>query len=592
MKDLKSFFTLILLVIGLTYSSTAQPAFTRVIEGDIVNTASDSRSVNFVDVNQDGWEDVFISNGPSSGQNNLLYLNDEGQGFTTVTDDPIVMDNGKSDGATFADVDNDGDLDAMVVTWHGQRNFFFRNNGDGSFTDETDAAPAMGGSYSETASWGDFDQDGFVDLLVTNSEGNFRNQLYQNEAGGTFSLVIGQQWLLQADLSRCVSWTDYDLDGDPDLFITNENNAKNDLLRNDGEGQFTPITAGSIVQSTRSSMSASWGDIDHDGDPDLFVANAGYYQEMNNQLFINEGDGTFTEITSGDAVTDGGCSYGSAFADVDNDGDLDLLVANGFCNNNLEDRLYVNDGTGSFTYAPDALPDMPERCSFGAAFGDLDQDGFLDLVIANCRNATGQAQPPNTYYHNDGNDNHWLTLRLEGTQSNRSAIGAKVRVKANINGSDRWQVREISAQSGYCGQNSLIVHFGLGDATLVDSLLVEWPSGQESVLTQQGVDTQLYLLEDINNHTQETTQSLPFQWTCSPNPVKESLHIDFQWNGVKPGVDCQLTLIDTLGRVVAKRSIEGNETSISLDFGRQPEGTYQVVLRFEELIDTRQIIKL
>ena len=199
MKDLKSFFTLILLVIGLTYSSTAQPAFTRVIEGDIVNTASDSRSVNFVDVNQDGWEDVFISNGPSSGQNNLLYLNDEGQGFTTVTDDPIVMDNGKSDGATFADVDNDGDLDAMVVTWHGQRNFFFRNNGDGSFTDETDAAPAMGGSYSETASWGDFDQDGFVDLLVTNSEGNFRNQLYQNEAGGTFSLVIGQQWLLQAD---------------------------------------------------------------------------------------------------------------------------------------------------------------------------------------------------------------------------------------------------------------------------------------------------------------------------------------------------------------------------------------------------------
>ena len=110
-------------------------------------------------------------------------------------------------------------------------------------------------------------------------------------------------------------------------------------------------------------MSASWGDIDHDGDPDLFVANAGYYQEMNNQLFINEGDGTFTEITSGDAVTDGGCSYGSAFADVDNDGDLDLLVANGFCNNNLEDRLYVNDGTGSFTYAPDALPDMPERCS-------------------------------------------------------------------------------------------------------------------------------------------------------------------------------------------------------------------------------------
>ncbi len=592
MKDPKNSLILILLAAFLSHELSAQPAFTRILEGDLVNTASDSRSVNFVDVNNDGWEDVFISNGPSAGQNNMLYLNNEGQGFTTIIDDDIVLDNGKSDGASFADVDNDGDLDAVVVTWHGQRNFFFRNNGDGTFTDETDAAPAVGGTYSETASWGDYDQDGYVDLMVTNSDGSYRNQLYHNEIDGSFSLVSGQEWLIQADLSRCVSWTDFDLDGDLDLFITNENNAANDLLRNDGDGQFTPITEGSIVQTTRSSMSASWGDIDNDGDLDVFIANAGYFQEVNNQLFRNDGDGTFTEITTGDPVTDGGCSYGSAFADADNDGDLDLLVTNGFCNNHLEDRLYINDGQGGFTYFPAALPDIPERCSFGAAFGDIDRDGFLDLVIANCKNNTGQPQQPNSYYHNDGNNNHWLTVRLEGTQSNRSAIGAKVRVKATINGNEVWQIREITAQSGYCGQNSLMAHFGLGDAAIVDSIWVQWPSGQESILAQQPVDDQLNLLEDISSGLSERSPDFSIEWTCNPNPVKEELLVSFQWpTTVKPG-RCQLILMDSLGRMMYQKSFSDHQEALTVDLHNYVSGRYQVILRYEGLIDSRQIIKL
>lgn len=592
MIQTKRFFVFAILSLLLLPRPEAQPSFTRVTVGDIVNTPSDSRSVNFVDVNNDGWEDVFISNGPSTGQDNMLYLNNGDQSFTTQTDDPIVMDNGKSDGATFADVDNDGDLDAFVVTWHGQRNFFYRNNGDGTFMDENTVTPATGGTHSETASWGDYDGDGWVDLFVTNSYNNLRNQLFHNDTDGDFSLVTGQNWLTQSDPSRCVSWTDYDLDGDLDLFVSNEGTTANDFLRNDGNGLFTPITNVSIVQSMLPSMSASWADIDNDGDFDLFIANAGYYQEKNNQLFRNNADGTFTEITVGDAIGDGGCSYGSSFADADNDGDLDLLVANGFCNSHLEDRLYENDGNGVFTYVPDALPDMSARCSFGAAFGDVNNDGFMDLAIANCKNTSSTPQPANTFYLNDGNENHWLKVKLEGTESNRSAIGAKVKVKAQINGNAVWQIREISAQTGYCGQNSLIAHFGLGEATIVDSLLVFWPSGQQSLVIQQAVDVQLNLLEGFTDQVRDRATLFPLEWNCSPNPVQDVLQIDLKWPKNQPAGPLHLSVIDSLGRIVDKQWVKENTNTFKIPMEAYPAGNYRVVLRMNGDIDSRLIVKL
>lgn len=478
----------------LSSTGWAQIHFIKVEQGPVVEQSSDSRSVNFVDVNNDGWEDLFISNGPSSGQHNFLYINQGDGTFTSLTDDPIVQDGAKSDGATFADIDNDGDLDAYVVTWYGQQNYFYRNEGDGSFLLDKDPVLTTNGTYSETASWGDVNNDGWLDLFLTNSEGKSkRNQLFLNQNGKGFKPTETPANQTNT-LSRSVNWIDVNKDGKSDLFITNEGKSPNELYLNSGKAPFFLSTQNAIWDELpKGSMSASWGDVDNDGDLDLFLANAGYYKEVNNELLLNDGKGNFTRKVDSGLSNDGGCSYGSAFGDFDNDGDLDLMIANGFCKSKLQNWLYQNDGKGNFTRLSSALPDMASYCSFGLAWGDVNNDGFLDLAIANCKNGKNAPQPVNDLYLNKGNNNHWLKIKLEGTVSNRSAVGATIRVKTKKGG---WQMRQINTQSGYCGQNSMILHFGLGASQKVKKLEVIWPSGNKTTLRNQKADQLLSLVEE------------------------------------------------------------------------------------------------
>ena len=553
-------------------SLCAQSLFTQITTGPVVTTPSDSRSVNWADVNGDGFEDLFISNGPSGGQNNALYLNQGDGTFQAVTNDPIVQDGSPSDGATFADIDNDGDLDAFVVTWYGVPNYFYRNNG-ATFTHIPNAVTGNIGTYSETAAWGDYDNDGFVDVYLTNSDGDKRNMLYRNKGDDSFERITTGAWVTETDLSRCVNWVDYDNDGDSDLFVTNESNQANDLFRNDDNGSFTKIAAAPLTTSLRGSMSASWGDVDNDGDFDVVVANAGYFQAQNNQLFINN-NGNFTEVTGEPLVTDGGCSYGTAFGDVDNDGDLDLAVANGYCNGAIVNFLYLNDGEGNFARATTETLSTP--CSFGLAFGDYDNDGFLDLAIATCKNATASPQPPNLLYRNNGNGNKWLKIKLEGVVSNRAAIGAKVRIKTDAG----WQLRDISAQSGYNGQNSLIAHFGLGGANSVDSLTIEWPSGIRQHLTQVAANQQLFVVEE--DATSVKAPSLFQQFTVHPNPAGSTLQLQGNLEQALPKL--QISLMDTTGKVVYQEvlsEIPSGAFSHGFDLKKSgiPDGLYQLVLR-------------
>ncbi len=484
---------LVILSLAVTKSWT-QSQFTKVKQGPLVEQPSDSRSVNFVDVNNDGWEDLFISNGPSSGQHNFLYINQGDGTFTSLTDDPIVTDGAKSDGATFADIDNDGDLDAYVVTWYGQQNYFYRNEGNGSFLLDKDSVLTTNGTYSETASWGDVNNDGWLDLFLTNSEGKPKqNQLFLNQNGKSFKSTTTPANQSNT-LSRSVNWIDINKDGKSDLFITNEGKSPNELYLNTGKAPFFLSEQSAIWNELPTgSMSASWGDVDNDGDLDLFLANAGYYQEIDNQLLLNDGKGNLSLNANSGLSKDGGCSYGSAFGDFDNDGDLDLIVANGFCKSKLENWLYQNDGKGNFTKIASALPDMSSYCSFGLAWGDINNDGFLDLAIANCQNGKNQVQPANDLYLNNGNDNHWLKIKLEGTVSNRSAVGATIRV---LTKRGKWQMRYINTQSGYCGQNSLIAHFGVGSEKRIKKIKVLWPSGKKTILRNQKTDQQLHVLED------------------------------------------------------------------------------------------------
>lgn len=452
----------------------------------LTSESEDNWSVAWVDFNNDDFEDVFVTNYDVNEPNTLFKNNGDGT-FSEVTNaGDLTTDLGGSVSSTWGDYDNDGNIDVFISNNIGAVNALYHNNGDETFTKITTGDIANYSGYCHNASWGDYDNDGYLDLFVSEYFPTKFNLLYHNNGDGTFTLATNNPISQEASYSIGATWGDYDNDGDLDLFIPNTNNQVNSLYRNDGNGAFTKITTGDIVADETSSVGSSWGDYNNDGYLDLFVANA---SDQNNLLYENNGDGTFTKITTGPVVNDGGHSHGSAWGDLDNDGDLDLMVTNDQGGNNF---FYTNDGNGNFEKLDNILnTDLSN--SFGTAFGDYDNDGDLDLYVANHSNEQ------NDFYTNSkGSCNGWTCFNLLGTQSNSSAIGAKVKVKATINGNPVWQLREITGQSGggAGGQNSLKVLFGLGDATIVDSVMIQWPSGVVEYLTNVGINNCVDVVEE------------------------------------------------------------------------------------------------
>ncbi len=278
------------------------------------------------------------------------------------------------------------------------------------------------------------------------------------------------------------SWGDFDNDGSLDLFVANYQGGPNFLYHNDGAGSFTKIITGRIVTDGSGSTGCAWGDYDNDGLLDLFVANNNLNSpgEKHNFLYHNDGNGAFTRVTGpgvGSIVTDLAEGWDCAWADYDNDGYLDLFVSNAA---GLHNALYQNNGDGTFTKITRGSL-VNDRAGIGfsqgsrnCSWGDYDNDGFLDLFV-------GNKDARNNLYRNNGNSHAWIKFKLVGTASNSSAIGAKVRVKAvlnrNLNPDPAWQLREISGGGSSGSQSGLLPHFGLGDAAIAETVRIEWPSG-------------------------------------------------------------------------------------------------------------------
>jgi enediyne biosynthesis protein E4 len=552
------------------FAALSLPAqtFTKIIADPVVNAPGDSRCVNWVDVNNDGLPDLFISNGPQGGQNNMLYINN-GTGFTSVSNDTIVKDSQPSDGATWADSDNDGDIDAYVVNWYNTSNLFYSNDGAGTFTKMPGTVNTSGG-YCETASWGDFDNDGLPDLYVTNSAGVNKNLLFHNDGNNAFTKITSGDVVNDVFDSRSVNWTDIDSDGDLDLFVTNESGQNENIYRNDGAGIFTKLTTGALLTAGGNTMSSSWADYDNDGDLDIFLANDG----SSNGLYRNDGNFVFIKIT-GDTVSNTNAhSFSGAWSDIDNDGDLDLFVTNAFSTTTLQlNFLYLNNGNGSFIRVGNTSPATDLDWSYGCAFGDYDNDGFEDLAVATVRFSGTDRN--DLLYHNDGNSNCWITMRLTGAIANKSAIGTKVRVKATINGVPVWQMREISSQTSYCGQNDLRAHFGLGNAPVIDSIRVEWLGGAPETFANVGCN-QFVTIVQGQGMTGIKKNELKNLVTLFPNPAQSRLEIKF--TGKLEGTLVNYEITDAKGTLVLSGVLQNN----SIDIEKLPPGNYVLELKSTE----------
>lgn len=556
--------------------------FTR-ISTPASSDATYSTGCSWGDYNNDGYPDLFVCN---TAGNNLLYRNNGIGGFTRITSGAIVNDGGTTNAAVWGDYNNDGYLDLYVsnrgssfpITAPAQQNFLYKNDGppNYTFTKITTQPPANDANYTWSSSWVDYNNDGWLDLHVPENLHSADDYFYENDGSGNFSAISLPFILPDGDdpSTGVGSWIDFDNDGDQDVLLAKsgrflsggaEDNRlfQSQLSETGSAASFNEVTTGGLVTHFDRDFQASWGDYDNDGDMDVLTGNF----DGPNYLYRNDGGSTFTRITGQAIVTDPANTLGSTWGDYDNDGDIDLFVSNtaGF-----PARVFRNEGNGNFsqmTFSDLGNITTNARGSNSCALADYDNDGDLDLYISNASTPTGAPQNNDLYRNDQGNNNNWLHIDCIGTTSNRSAIGASIRLKASIFGQQTWQMRAITGSpTGDRGQNDQRVHFGLGDASVVDTLVINWPSGNEETYTNVSANQFITVTENSGITGLSENEDLPSGFLLKqnyPNPFNPSTTIAYF---LPASAAITLTVYNMLGQRI--RTLIRNE--------KQAGGEYRV----------------
>ncbi|MDQ3020657.1 MAG: FG-GAP-like repeat-containing protein [Bacteroidota bacterium] len=591
----------ILTILFLFTSQTKSQDFVKMINSVVSIDSGASRSVNWIDYDNDHDLDLFISTGYRYGDDNFLYRNDNGT-FVRILNQPLVEDSLPSDGSSWGDYNNDGFPDLCVVNWWNKINLLYLNTGGGNFVFQASSVVCTQPSNSETCSWGDYDNDGLLDLFVTNSFGqNHRNFLYKNSGGGNFVRIDTGVVGSELAYSRGMNWVDIDNDRDLDIFVCREGNRNEFLYKNNGNGFFTSVTNTPLTTNAGDSWSGSWGDYDNDGDLDVFVTNA---DNQLNFLFRNDGNFSFTKITNDQIVNEAGYNAVSGWGDYDNDGDLDMFITQAYVGPSLTqkvvNKLYKNllreSGTASFEKITTGILVNDSGYSYGFAWGDYDNDGDLDIATANTYNENQK----NALYRNElSNTIKWMNIKCVGTETNKSAIGVKVRIKANIGGTAVWQMQEIDGQSGYCGQN-LLLHFGFGNASVVDSIKVEWPAGGDQYFTNVALNQSVTITENgslisVDEKKTEITEDYVLHQNF-PNPFNPSTVISYKIPAEAHNyASVQLIVYNVMGTEVATLVNQKQSAgSYSVDFNAVnfPSGIYYYKLSTEKFSVTKKMTLL
>ena len=453
----------------------AQLAFTDNSVAAGVNYSGNGGGVSFGDYNNDGFVDFYVVN--EHGGDGILFRNNGDGTFTNVSVAAGVSGVLSGEGGIWIDHDRNGFLDIYVANEAGP-NFLYHNNGDNTFTEISTATGSGNLGTTITGIVADFNNDGAEDIYVINLGAN---ALLQGDFDGNFVDVTSRAGVGNSGDGLSGSWGEFDGDGYDDLYVVNRSGSSNIMYMNNGDGTFTDNTPASGTGSTKAGYGTAVGDYDNDGDLDIYVSNWGA-----NELFQNDGSGVFTEVAASAGVNNSQNALGVSFGDLDNDGDLDIYVVN----QDGANALYINDGSGVFTdEAASAGVEDAAGAALGTAFGDIDNDGFLDIYVSNFE---GQ----NVLYVNDGNANHYINVTLKGLANNVVGFGSVITL---ISGSDTL-TRVVEGGGGFSSHNSIPVEFGLGSATSVDSIIVNWPYGRSQTVVPTGVDTSIVIIEDIYEH--------------------------------------------------------------------------------------------
>lgn len=428
----------------------------------------------WVDYDSDGDLDLSVSPW-------FIFQNEGNGDFTRM--DSLIGENQViqlGNGLTWGDYDNDGDADCFLA---GFPSTLYQNQGDGTFAVvDTGAIGAGQGFRGWNAAWADYDNDGYLDLVITHPAGflgtSKASRFLRNLGTGGFAIIDTFEFTTVFAPYTVATWSDYDDDGDSDLFIgsgpagtTALDFLYDNLLFPSGTANLQRMTVPIMSTDQQDGQTWNWIDYDNDGDLDGMITN---YSGTSSRFYRNDGNGMYTRLN---VFFGNGPHLANTWGDLDNDGDLDAIISS----DSGPTIYFDNDGMGGL------IPKVTELTESGftscPTFGDHDNDGDLDVFISG---VSGKALFENLA---DTTDNHWVNIRCFGSHSNRLAIGTKVKIKATVNGRSIWQRREISAQNSFNGHNSLRVHFGLGDGTMIDSLLIEWPSGITNYYTGLAADS-------------------------------------------------------------------------------------------------------
>ena len=516
------------------------------------------RGSAWCDYDNDGFIDLYVSHfgafdpdGVYEGSPNQLLRNIGDGIFIDATTQALEAYSGLSHHPAWADIDNDLKPDLFVSQsspTQSVHSVLFHNDGEGEFSDITNGEPfAMAGMLPRGIGWQDMNNDGLVDLLVAVSGGDEqKNRMFVNNGNAAFSLS-GSLFADEDKESRSIGWCDYNNDNLPDVYIANgaEDHTDvsvrtNQLYKNLGGGEWIDVAAESGVDDIGHGRGCVWGDINNDGNLDLLVGNqkgsdtgGGF-----NKLYKNNGDGTFTDITVSAGLYADFRTRCVSMADYDNDGFIDLYLVN-FGGAAPPNHLFKNDGNSHFVeVGVGSLAQGNLQNGASASWADFDNDGWMDLFLVG-----GSSQAPGNGFNKllrnaNQNGNHWIEIELCGVLSNASAIGARVSIThLDEEGELVSQMREIQSGTGYNSGNMLRAHFGVGTSEVIDTVTIRWPSGILQSTVNLEVDKIIRVVEDT-----------VFALDCNRNCIADMVDIfggsslDVNGNGIPDECECLANL--------------------------------------------------